>query len=136
MTNPFAEGRTVFDFTPLEDIAEFHEKFGLQHPHGKQSLHPEEWTLRHRRLRDELLEYEKAVEDGDDEEVLDGLVDLIYIALGTAYRRGWDIAEAWRRVHSANMAKERGKANNSKYGSGFDIVKPDGWTGPDHSDLV
>lgn len=136
MTNPFAEGRTVLDFTPLEDIEEFHEKFGLDQPNANATLEPEEWELRHKRLRDELNEYDKAVEEQDDEEVLDALVDLVYIALGTAYRRGWDFGEAWRRVHGANMAKERGRPGNSKYGSGFDIVKPDGWEAPDLSDLV
>ena len=44
--------------------------------------------------------------------------------------------EAWDRVHAANMAKERGNPKTSKYGSGFDIVKPEGWTAPDLSDLV
>lgn len=147
------------EFTPLTDIARFHEKFGLEqnntkvivstepepeeallfeswikHNHGKMTI--EEWELRHVRLADEADEYAEAVEAEDDEETLDALVDIIYIALGTAYRRGWDFAEAWKRVHTANMEKQRGNSTNSKYGSGFDIIKPQGWSGPDHSDLV
>jgi len=118
----------------VRDVAVFHEKFGLEYK--SEPLHPEEWELRHRRLKDEHTEYEEAIAAGDDEEALDALVDLVYIAIGTAYRRGWDFAEAWRRVQHANMTKERGEPSNSKYGSGFDIVKPEGWVGPDHSDLV
>lgn len=125
------------------DIEAFHVKFGLQNsnaivPIGEErdQMHPEEWALRHVRLKDEVDEYLEAVEDDNDEEALDGLVDLVYIALGTAYRRGWDFAAAWDRVHEKNMAKERGQKNNSKYGSGFDIVKPEGWTPPVLTDLV
>jgi predicted HAD superfamily Cof-like phosphohydrolase len=136
MNNPFNTTRAAFDFTPLEDIADFHFKFGLEQTEAKAILHKDEWSLRHKRLIEEIEEYRVAAYEGDDEAVLDALVDLVYIALGTAYRRGWDFGEAWRRVHEANMAKERGKANNSKYGSPFDIVKPEGWVGPDHSDLV
>jgi len=146
------------EFTPLTDIARFHEKFGLeqnnskvavaseQQPDGdmldnwlsknRDKMTIEEWELRHLRLADEAEEYAEAVEDEDDEETLDALVDIMYIALGTAYRRGWDFAEAWKRVHTANMEKQRGNPTNSKYGSGFDIIKPQGWNGPDHSDLV
>ena len=48
----------------------------------------------------------------------------------------WKFAEAWNRVHAANMAKERATcAEDSKHGSAQDIIKPEGWTAPDHRDL-
>lgn len=48
----------------------------------------------------------------------------------------WDFPEAWDRVHKANMAKERATcAEDSKHGSAQDIIKPEGWTAPDHRDL-
>lgn len=153
--NPFETDQL---FSPLYDIARFHEKFGLENNQEKvqvappepeslseldnwkienrERMHPEEWRLRNTRLIDEAIESQVAHESGNDEEYLDALVDIVYIALGTAYRRGWDFAAAWKRVHDANMAKERGKPNNSKYGSGFDIVKPQGWQPPSHADLV
>lgn len=136
MNNPFHTTVASINFTPLDDIADFHFKFGLEQTEMKVELHPNEWELRHKRLIEEIQEYREAAEMDDDEAVLDALVDIVYIALGTAYRRGWDFAEAWRRVHDANMSKERGRANNSKYGSQFDIVKPEGWVGPSHADLV
>lgn len=143
MSNPFLVSSASMFFGPLDDIAEFHEKFGLQQNNAivqvgenPGQMHPEEWKLRIRRLMDEALETEAAHNDGSDEEYLDGLVDLMYIGLGTAYRRGWDFAEAWKRVHTKNMEKERGEPGNSKYGSGFDIVKPEGWKPPTHIDLV
>ena len=70
---------------------------------------------------------------------LDALVDLTYVVLGTAYLQfGPDVFhEAWKRVQAANMAKVRAQsADESKRGSTFDVVKPAGWTPPDHHDLV
>jgi predicted HAD superfamily Cof-like phosphohydrolase len=73
------------------------------------------------------------------ESQLDALVDEVYVVLGTAYLQfGARIFnEAWRRVHHANMQKERAqKSGDSKRDSTFDVIKPMGWTPPNHIDLV
>lgn len=77
-------------------------------------------------------------EGGRDLEVqFDSLIDLTYVALGTAFHHGVDFDEGWRRVHEANMKKVLAKsADDSKRGYKFDVVKPKGWTPPDLSDLV
>ena len=67
----------------------------------------------------------------------DSLIDLVYVALGTSYLHGFDFDEGWDRVHGANMKKVRTqRPEDSKRGSGFDVVKPKGWEPPDLSDLV
>jgi len=71
------------------------------------------------------------------EQQLDALVDLVYVALGTAVLSGFDFEEAWRRVHRANMLKVKPrKGQYTKRRSAFDIVKPPGWQAPDLSDLA
>jgi len=68
---------------------------------------------------------------------LDALVDLAYVVLGTAFMHGFDFNEAWRRVHAANMQKVRATSPDvSKRNSSLDVVKPEGWTPPDLSDLT
>lgn len=80
-------------------------------------------------------------------EVLDGLVDQVYVALGTAYLLGFFkggevqrpngypvlmetvFEKAWDRIHSANMKKEIVPGM-------WKIQKPKGWVRPDLSDLV
>lgn len=119
------------------DIKHFHEKYGLEYNDGPRSLNRELHNFRQAFMQEELDEYETAHEADDLEGQLDALVDLAYVLLGTAYLQGLPFAEAWRRVHTANMAKVRvERAEDSKRGSTFDVVKPDGWTAPDHSDLV
>jgi predicted HAD superfamily Cof-like phosphohydrolase len=88
-------------------------------------------------MTEELEEYYDAWNDSDMPGQLDALVDLVYVALGTAHMQGFDFNEAWRRVHDANMQKVRAQnADESKRGSALDVVKPEGWKPADLSDLV
>jgi predicted HAD superfamily Cof-like phosphohydrolase len=123
-------------------IEDFHKKFGVE------PKHPIEWNeddhlFRLNFLREELIEYEEALDrlnygsEDSQTDMLDALVDLVYVAMGTAYIYGWDFEEAFRRVHEANMQKIRAQsANESKRGSSLDIVKPAGWKPPVLNDLV
>lgn len=140
--------------TFFDDVAAFHEKFGLSidNPHlGPRLVMGELAALRSARTYEEQREYEVAtgkayvaLQDNDIEmvtqllaEQVDALVDLVYIVLGTAYLHGFDFNEAWRRVHEKNMQKVRAQtAEQSKHGSTLDIIKPAGWEPPNHLDLV
>jgi predicted HAD superfamily Cof-like phosphohydrolase len=140
--------------TFFDDVAAFHEKFGLtvEDPHrGPRLVLGELALLRQARTYEEQHEYENATNQahaalkaGDIDlvtkllaEQVDALVDLVYIVLGTAYLHGFDFNEAWRRVHEKNMEKVRAeRAEQSKHGSTFDIIKPAGWEPPNHLDLV
>jgi len=88
-------------------------------------------------MNEEWQEYCDAHVVDDLEGMLDALVDLTYVVLGTAYLHGFDFNEAFRRVHEANMKKVRAEAKtDSKRGTAYDVVKPEGWTPPDLGDLV
>lgn len=138
----------------MEDIQKFHEQFKLDYQGPPRSLSGELQTFRISFMYEELLEYKEAVDAltglsfstsprtpdlvrEQAEKALDSLVDLVYVALGTAHLHGFDFNEAWRRVQKANMAKVRAqKAEESTRGSEFDVVKPPGWLPPSHYDLV
>ena len=120
-----------------QDVVDFHVKFGINYD-GICRMMPEELDkFRMGRKREELTEYREAK---TREEKLDALVDLIYICLGDVHLHGVtpaQFAEAWRRVHAANMSKARATTDNpGKYGSPDDIIKPAGWVAPDLTDLV
>lgn len=57
----------------------------------------------------------------------DALVDLVYVALGTAVQLGLPWDHLWDDVQRANMSKVRGM---TKRGHKVDVTKPPGWTGP------
>jgi predicted HAD superfamily Cof-like phosphohydrolase len=63
--------------------------------------------------------------------IFDGLIDLVYVALGTAQLHHFPWADGFAEVQRANMTKERAtRAEQSTRGSTFDVVKPAGWTPP------
>lgn len=121
----------------MKDIEDFHRKFELHGPQIPTQLPSDLHEFRVDFMLEELHEYRMAHNQGNIVDQLDALVDLTYVVLGTAYLHGFDFNEAWRRVHAANMAKVRAASEvDSKRGSAYDVVKPEGWTAPDLSDLV
>jgi predicted HAD superfamily Cof-like phosphohydrolase len=123
--------------TMIRDIADFHTKFGLAYNDRPRDLPEDLQNFRVKFMQEELNEYAESATNGNLEGQLDALVDLVYVALGTAYMQGFNFKEAWRRVHEANMRKVRATSSDqSKRGSVSDVVKPVGWTAPDLSDLV
>lgn len=117
-----------------KDINEMHKKYGVH-----------DWVLANKgKLRDylkfridfleeELNETRKAFKENDAEEVVDGLIDLCVVAIGTLDAFGVNAHEAWDRVHRANMTKEVGVKKERPNPLGLpDLVKPEGWTAPSH----
>lgn len=118
------------------DVRRFHEKFGVPVRRTPQALSPDESAWRVKFLKEELKEYEEAIEAGDLEKQFDALIDLAYVTHGTALLHGFPWAEGWRRVQAANMAKIAVRNTKREGRHAFDVVKPEGWTPADLSDLV
>ena len=122
-----------------KDINEMHTKFGVRDAVQKFDSVMLRTFLRFRLdfLHEELGETEKASQTGiplDSEEVVDGLIDLCVVAIGTLDALGVDPYKAWDEVHKANMSKEVGVKESRPNPLGLpDLIKPEGWVGPDHS---
>ena len=130
------------NYVPMtHDVLAFHKKYGIDYKGPVRPLPGDLQTFRNKRAFDEVQEIVDASTSGDLPMVLDGIIDTIYILLGTAHLHGFtpeQVNEAWRRVHAANMAKVRATTESPHGDLGIrngDIVKPAGWTHPDLSDL-
>ena len=123
-------------FEIMDDIKEFHRMFEITYYGVPRTLDKDMADFRISFMMEEVKEYIMAHETGDLEGMMDALIDLIYVAAGTAYLHGFNMPEGWARVHEANMNKIKGTAENSKRNSPYDVVKPEGWVPPDLSDLV
>ena len=120
-----------------EDIRSMHDKFGVKNwvKNAEHEQKRELMKLRMRMLTEEYAETMNAYLEGDAEEVIDGLVDLIVIALGTLDITGVDGQAAWNSVYNANISKSVGRKPGRPNPLGLpDLIKPDGWVAPDHSD--
>lgn len=84
-------------------------------------------------LEEELTETVKAFAQNDPEEIVDGLIDLCVVAIGTLDAFGVDPYKAWDEVLEANMAKEVGVKESRPNPLGVpDLIKPNDWKAPSH----
>lgn len=113
----------------LDDVVAFHTEILDVIPTGLPSLHSQEWvTERFRFLAEEVNEFYAAGMTGDMVAATDGLLDTIYVALGTLHMMNVPVQACWDAVQKANMSKVRGITSR---GNKIDAVKPDGWVGPE-----
>lgn len=83
------------DFTFVQDVKSFHDKFGLETPTSFTRLPDSLHAFRSGFFREELKEYEDAVSDGDLGTTLDSLIDLVYIISGASLLHGIDAEELY-----------------------------------------
>lgn len=120
----------------VADIAEMHDKYHVLQK--VQSFDKEKlktfFEFRVKFLEEEMHEL-KTAETADD--VVDALIDLCVVAIGTLDLFEVDALLAWDRVHEANMNKKVGiKASRPNPLGLPDLVKPEGWQAPTHEDNI
>lgn len=110
------------------DVLEFQRKFQpnqVQEYPGKLTRNVLE--LRVRLIKEEFGELIDALVAQDSLVlVADGMVDLIYVILGTAVAMGIDLNPVWQEVHHANISKTGGGLRDDGK-----VLKPIGWVEPD-----
>ena len=126
----------------IKKIEDMHDKFGVTDWVTAKMKDGDYETLKRfiefridTQLREELEETSEAVSQGNAEEIVDGLIDILVFAYGTLDVLAVDADEAFDRVTRANMAKEPGIKPGRPNPWGLpDLVKPEGWVAPDHED--
>jgi predicted HAD superfamily Cof-like phosphohydrolase len=126
----------------VKDIAEMHTKYGTNK--AIRSMDRAQLTsflkFRVNFLQEELDELNEASKPGvpiNQAEVVDALIDLCVVAIGTLDAFDVDAYKAWDVVHEANMNKEVGIKESRPNPLGLpDLIKPEGWVAPDHNDNV
>ena len=114
----------------IKDVLTFHKKFNQIHADSPVFVSQRLMKERFNFLMEELNEFwSKGVVPSNMEEIADGLIDLVYVAKGTAVMLG--LAPAWKDlwddVQRANMAKVPKVTHR---GTSHDVGKPEGWVGP------
>lgn len=133
----------LMNFDPLMfDAREFRSKFQL--PTG---LSPKSLRLQANLIAEEAKEVDEAVVDLDErlghrsdhkarkEHLLKELSDLVYVCYQMAAAFGWNLTEAYSRIHNSNLSKlgEDGQPIRREDGK---ILKGPNYYEPDLSDLV
>ena len=111
------------------DVAQFHEDILNDPAEQSPSLISQQYCEeRATFMLEEIDEFMQATRSGNIVGVADALADVVYVAIGTAYKMGLPWSAIWEAVHSANMRKVSGQ---TKRGNAVDAMKPVGWVGPE-----
>ena len=122
----------------FKDMQDMHKKYGVDKWMNEEKK--SDWSrlnkymdFRIKMMQEELDETKAAFKNQNEEEVVDGIIDLCVFAIGTLEVFGVDANKAWDQVYKANMSKEVGIKEGRPNPLGLpDLVKPEGWTGPNH----
>jgi hypothetical protein len=112
----------------FQDLHTMHQKFGF-HDH-EMTLERLEQRLNF--IQEELDETRLAMKSGDAEGVVDGLIDIGVVQVGTIDLLNVRFWKAWNEVYIANMAKKFGMNPSRPDSKGLDLYKPEGWKVPSH----
>ena len=126
----------MFNCKPFHQVEQFHHHFEFPLPLSPQLPNPEIFQSRIEFLQEEADELYHSYNEGDLVGIMDAVLDLVYVAIGTGLYAGLsakDLEAGFNSVHTANMQKVKvAHAGESKRGIKWDAKKPSGWVGPEH----
>jgi hypothetical protein len=129
----FIKRKFVYD--EMEDVRAFYEKF--KQPVGQRPsamfCTVDRGYERVRFMQEELDEFKVGLQRHNAALMADALIDLVYVAKGTAIEMGLPWEELWMDVQRANMAKVVGRTHRN---IGIDVAKPPGWVGPKTDEIL
>ena len=121
--------------TVLEDVEKFLKAVGQTPPEFPVNENAQS-DLYKKLIKEEIDEFWEADELDDDTERLDACFDMIWVIVGYARSRGWDMQKAWIEGAASNLSKidpDTGLVRRREDGK---ILKPEGWTTPDFDQFV
>lgn len=113
----------------VDYVQQFIEKFGFDQ--GFDSLEKLDFAIS--LITEEYNELLKAREEKDPEELIDALGDMSWLIDKLMLQLNVDPERVRSEIARANLSKERGVKPTRPNSGGFDVIKPEGWVGPDHS---
>jgi predicted HAD superfamily Cof-like phosphohydrolase len=119
-----------------DDVRDFHFKFGIPVAGSGPCVAPSQDVIEYRTkfLQEELYEFKDACAEENLAEAFDALLDIAWVAMGTAHYFGapWD--EGWAEVVRANMDRVTVTRENcppeKQYRKDM-VMKPPGWRAPE-----
>ena len=117
---------------------EFNNAFGIESRDTFGNVLPKDFNLEYKMAKEELDEYIDACNDNNKEEILDALVDQLYLLVGRAHKHGVSpklLKEAYEEVHRSNMSKLTNEGKVLKRDDGK-IIKSANFTAPDLKQFI
>ncbi len=126
----------------FSDVGEFHRKFDIPvYDPRKPCAFPSREILDYRLkfLKEEVTEFEDAIDKGNLAEALDAIADIAYVAFGTAHYFNAPFRQLWEEIHRANMERVKCTRENcppdKQYRADM-VIKPPDWRPPQIARIV
>lgn len=87
-------------------------------------------------IQEEVAEFWEAEAACDDTEMLDACFDMIWVIVGYARSRGWDMDKAWDEGAKSNLSKIDPTTGLVRRREDGKILKPEGWKEPDFKQFI
>ena len=115
----------------LQQLWDFQSAYNSTRNTKPTLIEPDDYFLRYRLGKEELLEYLDACNNDDLVEITDALADQLYILLGTMIAHGMQdiIEDVFNEVHRSNMSK-LGKDGNPIYREDGKVLKGPNFSPP------
>lgn len=121
---------------PFDDVEKFLVAVGQNPPEYPTLAETATSDLYKKLIKEEIEEFWEAEAVADDTEMLDACFDMIWVIVGYARSRGWNMDKAWVEGAASNLSKidpETGLVRRREDGK---ILKPEGWKEPDFKQFV
>lgn len=121
----------------FEARKEFNKAFEIENSEVFDLIPDSDYLLEYDMLKEEIDEYREACDNGDLVAILDAIIDIQYLLIGTAYKHGVTaemMEDAYMEVHRSNMTKlHNGKVIKNSNGK---VIKPSTFSPPNLEDFV
>ncbi len=119
----------------VKDIHDMHAFYGMHEKFADFDDEKKKLFLKFRAdfIQEELNELKENIAIQNPEEIVDALIDICVVAIGTLDAFEVDAHKAWNEVLRANMQKQVGVKKGRPNPLNLpDLMKPDGWEPPSH----
>lgn len=96
----------------------------------------DQFELYHSLIAEEFAELNAAVTQGDKDEQLDALIDILVVTIGAIHSMGANGEGAWNEVMRTNFAKIDPVTCKVRKREDGKVLKPEGWTPPNLSKFI
>ena len=111
-------------------------RFMLAGDQDVQGLDPKQAELYANLVKEEIQEFWEGIENKDDVETIDGITDTIWVLVGYAHSRGWNIMGAFEEVARSNMSKVDSTSGKLLKREDGKVLKPETYSPPDLKEFI
>lgn len=122
----------------VSKIREFHEAFGISETDRFGHVPRKRDILHYDLLIEEVEEFREACENEDVEKIIDGIGDVIFVAVSAAVERGYApiLEEVIMEICRANISKSGGSIESNVYREDGKVMRSDSYTPPDIAGII